>query len=92
MRRRELIIALGFAMAWPIAANGQQGAQALRSQILLMQAEFIADKLAEFIKQAQNQVGWTTQLPSTGGSRQSVRRAAASAAGSCYYRAVATRC
>jgi hypothetical protein len=68
MRRRELIIALGFAMAWPIAANGQQDARALRSQILLMQAECIADKLAEFIKQAQNQVGWTTQLPSTGGS------------------------
>ena len=68
MRRRELIIALGFAMAWPIAANGQQDARALRSQILLMQAECIADKLAEFIKQVQNQVGWTTQLPSTGGS------------------------
>jgi hypothetical protein len=68
MRRRELIIALGFAMAWPIAANGQQDARALRSQILLMQAECIADKLAEFITQAENQVGWTTQLPSTGGS------------------------
>jgi Cache domain len=68
MRRRELIIALGFAMAWPIAANGQQDARALRSQILLMQAECIADKLAEFIVQVQNQVGWTTQVPSTGGS------------------------
>ena len=68
MRRRELIIALGFAMAWPIAANGQQDARALRSQILLMQAECIADKLAEFVKQVQNQVDWTTQLPSTGGS------------------------
>jgi hypothetical protein len=68
MRRRELIIALGFAMAWPIAANGQQDARALHSQIILMQAECIADKLAEFMKQIQNQVGWTTQLPSTGGS------------------------
>ena len=68
MRRRELIIALGFAMAWPIAANGQQDARALRSQILLMQAECIADKLAEFITQAENQVGWTTQLPWTEGS------------------------
>jgi hypothetical protein len=68
MRRRELIIALGFAMAWPIAANGQPDVGALRSQILLMQAECIADKLAEFIKENQNQVGWTTQLPSTGGS------------------------
>ena len=66
MRRRGLIIALGFAMAWPIAANGQPDAQALRGQILLTQAECIADKLAEFIKENQNQVGWTTQLPSTG--------------------------
>ena len=39
MWRRELIIALGFAMAWPIAANGQSDVRALRSQILLMQAE-----------------------------------------------------
>jgi hypothetical protein len=54
MRRRELIIALGFAMAWPIAANGQPDVRALRSQILLMQAECIADKLAEFIKENQN--------------------------------------
>jgi hypothetical protein len=68
MRRRELIIALGFAMAWPIAANGQTDVRTLRSQILLMQAECIADKLAEFVKQVQNQVDWTTQLPSTGGS------------------------
>ena len=68
MRRRVLIIALGLAMAWPIAANGQQDARALRSQILLMQSECIADKLAEFIKEVQNQVDWTTQLPSTGGS------------------------
>jgi len=66
MRRRELITALGFAMAWPIAANAQPDVRALRGQILLMQAEGIADKLAEFIKENQDQVGWTTQLPSTG--------------------------
>jgi len=48
MRRRGLIIALGFAMAWPIAANGQPDAQALRGQILLTQAECIADKLSPF--------------------------------------------
>jgi len=35
----------------------------LRSQILLMQAEGIADKLTHFIKETQNQVGWITQLP-----------------------------
>jgi Cache domain len=68
MRRRELIIALGFAMAWPIAANGQPDVRALRSEILLMQAEGIADKLAQFIKETQSQVGWTTQLPPTGAS------------------------
>jgi hypothetical protein len=68
MRWRVLIIALGFAMAWPIAANGQPDVRALRSQILLMQAEGIADKLTQFIKETQNQVGWTTQLPSTGSS------------------------
>ena len=33
-----------------------------------MQAEGIADKLAQFIKESQNQVGWTTQLPPTAGS------------------------
>ena len=70
MRLRELIIVLGFAMAWPIAANGQPDVRALRSQILLMQAEGIADKLAQFVKESQNQVGWITQLPSTAGSDQ----------------------
>ncbi|MGX1167918.1 hypothetical protein AB7M16_004184 [Bradyrhizobium sp. USDA 372] len=68
MRRPALIIVLGLAMAWPIAAHGQPDGRALRGQILLMQAECIADKVAEFIKQNQNQVGWTTQPPPTGGS------------------------
>jgi hypothetical protein len=66
MRRREFITTLGFAMAWPIVANAQSDARALRGQILLMQAEGIADKISEFIKETQDQVGWTTQLPSTG--------------------------
>jgi hypothetical protein len=51
-----------------LQANGQQDVRALRSQILYMQAEGIADKLAEFIKENQNQIGWVTQLPSTAGS------------------------
>jgi beta-lactamase regulating signal transducer with metallopeptidase domain len=51
-----------------LQANGQPDIRALRSQVLLMQAEGIADKLAQFIKESQNQVGWTTQLPLTAGS------------------------
>jgi beta-lactamase regulating signal transducer with metallopeptidase domain len=49
-------------------SSGPSDVRALRSQILLMQAEGVADKLAEFIKESQNQVGWTTQLPPTAGS------------------------
>jgi hypothetical protein len=44
-------------------ANGQPEGRALRSQVLVMQAEGIADKLTQFIKETQNQVGWITQLP-----------------------------
>jgi len=51
-----------------LQAKGRPEVQALRSQILLMQAEGIADKLAQFIKENQSQVGWTTQLPLTAGS------------------------
>ena len=51
-----------------LQANGQPDVRALRSQILLMQAEGIADKLAQFIKESQNQLGWTTQLPTAAGS------------------------
>jgi beta-lactamase regulating signal transducer with metallopeptidase domain len=46
-------------------ANGRPDVRALRSQILHMQAERIADKLTQFIKESQNQVAWTTQLPPT---------------------------
>jgi hypothetical protein len=51
-----------------LQANGQPGVQALRSQILHMQADGIADKLAQFVTENQNQIGWTTQLPLTAGS------------------------
>src|SRR5215471_6885944 len=51
-----------------LQAKGQPEVRALRSQILHMQAEGIADKLAQFIKEIQNQVGWTTQLPLSIGS------------------------
>ena len=48
-----------------LQANGESGVRALRSQVLQMQAERIADKLTQFIKENQNQVAWTTQLPPT---------------------------
>jgi hypothetical protein len=51
-----------------LQANGQPDVRASRSRILLMQAEGIADKLTQFIKESQNQVGWITQLPPTAGS------------------------
>ena len=49
-----------------LQSNGQTDVRALRNQILLMQAEYIADKLAQFVKENQNQVAWTTERPSTG--------------------------
>jgi hypothetical protein len=54
----------------PQQASGKSDVQALRSQVLVMQAEAIADKLTQFIKESQNQVGWITQLPPTTGSDQ----------------------
>ena len=53
-----------------LQVNGQPDVRALRSQVLLMQAEGIADKLIQFIKESQNQVRWITQLPPTAGSEQ----------------------
>ena len=50
-----------------LQANGQSDIRALRSQILQMQAESIADKLGQFIKESQNQIGWITQLPPADG-------------------------
>jgi Cache domain/BlaR1 peptidase M56 len=51
-----------------LQANGQPDVRALRSQILLMQAEGIADKISQFIKEIESQLGWTTQLPWSVGS------------------------
>jgi beta-lactamase regulating signal transducer with metallopeptidase domain len=46
-----------------LQANAKPEGTPLRSQVLVMQAEGIADKLTQFFKDTQNQVGWITQLP-----------------------------
>jgi beta-lactamase regulating signal transducer with metallopeptidase domain len=50
-----------------LQARGKSDLQVLRGQILLMQAEGIADKLAQFLREIQSQVGWLNQLPTTAG-------------------------
>jgi len=64
MRRRDFIAGLGSTAAWPLAACTQQGdrVRALQLQILRLQAEGAAEKIGHFIKEIENQMGWTTQL------------------------------
>jgi cache domain-containing protein len=49
-----------------IAGPSAKDAAAVQCDDPENQAECIADKLVQFVKENQNQVGWTTQLPSTG--------------------------
>jgi hypothetical protein len=51
-----------------IKAGGKKDLQELRSQVLRIQAESVAERITQFFKESQNQVGWTTQLAAGAGS------------------------
>ena len=61
MRRREFIILLGSAAAWPLAARAQQGERMRRIGVLFPQAVNDPDGQAHFVEfiQELQQLGWT---------------------------------
>jgi len=65
MRRRDFIpLICAVAALWPVAAYARQDdrVRALQIRVLRLQAEGAAEKIGQFIKEIENQVGWTTQL------------------------------
>jgi hypothetical protein len=56
--------AVGGAAAWLAAQARQYGRErALQLQVLRFQAEGVADKIGQFIKEIEAQLAWTTELP-----------------------------
>jgi hypothetical protein len=61
--------AWGSGGPWGRAAQAQYGRErALQLQVLRLQAEGVADKIGQFIKEIEAQLAWTTELPPSSGS------------------------
>jgi hypothetical protein len=73
--RRQFIALLGgaavaAAVLWLSIAHAQQDDQlrAAQTRILRLRAEAAADRISQFIREVESQVGWTTQLPWSAGN------------------------